>query len=167
MGKIFIKYLLMFAFVVLVQILLLNQIKISGFLNPFFYVLFILLLPISTPRYLVILLSFLLGLTIDIFSDTLGLHMAASVLMGYLRVPVMNMISGRESELSDYPSEKNNGFRWFVLYVATLVLFHHFFLFYLEVFSFSGFFRTLFRVFSSSILSVFIIVLSQFLIFRE
>ena len=157
----------MFAFVVLVQILLLNQIKVSGFLNPFFYVLFILLLPISTPRYLVILLSFVLGLTIDIFSDTLGLHIAATVFMGYLRIPVINLISGRESELSDYPSEKNNGIRWFFFYVVTLVLLHHFFLFYLEVFTFSGFFRTLIRAVSSSILSVFIIVLSQYLIFRE
>ncbi len=167
MARIWIKYILMFIFVVLIQVLILNQLQISGYLNPYFYVLFILLLPVSTPRYLVLLLAFIIGFSIDFFSDTPGLHAAATTLLGYLRTPVLYLVSGRGSDMAEYPTLKNNGLRWFLIYSVLLVLIHHFFLFYMEVFSFAGFFRTLIRVIFSTILSVFVIVLSQFLIFRD
>ncbi|HAX95983.1 MAG TPA: rod shape-determining protein MreD [Prolixibacteraceae bacterium] len=167
MARIWIKYLLLYIFVVLVQVLVLNQLQVSGYLNPYFYMLFILLLPVSTPRYLVLLLAFFTGFTIDFFTDTPGLHAAATTLLGYVRTPVLYLVSGRGSDISEYPSLKNNGLRWFLIYSVILVLAHHFFLFYMEVFSFTGFFRTLIRVIFSTILSVFVIVLSQFLIFRE
>lgn len=157
----------MFIFVVLIQVLILNQLQISGYLNPYFYVLFILLLPVSTPRYLVLLLAFISGFSIDFFTDTPGLHAAATTLIGYLRTPVLYLVSGRGSDMAEYPTLKNNGLRWFLVYSVLLVLIHHFFLFYMEVFSFTGFFRTLIRVIFSTILSVFVIVLSQFLIFRD
>jgi hypothetical protein len=157
----------MFIFVVLIQVLILNQLQISGYLNPYFYVLFILLLPVSTPRYLVLLLAFIIGFSIDFFTDTPGLHAAATTLLGYLRTPVLYLVSGRGSDMAEYPTLKNNGLRWFLIYSVLLVLIHHFFLFYIEVFSFAGFFRTLIRVIFSTILSVFVIVLSQFLIFRD
>lgn len=167
MARIWIKYILMFIFVVLIQVLILNQLQISGYLNPYFYVLFILLLPVSTPRYLVLLLAFIIGFSIDFFTDTPGLHAAATTLLGYLRTPVLYLVSGRGSDMAEYPTLKNNGLRWFLIYSVLLVLIHHFFLFYMEVFSFTGFFRTLIRVIFSTILSVFVIVLSQFLIFRD
>jgi len=167
MARIWIKYFLMFIFVVLIQVLILNQLQISGYLNPYFYVLFILLLPVSTPRYLVLLLAFISGFSIDFFTDTPGLHAAATTLIGYLRTPVLYLVSGRGSDMAEYPTLKNNGLRWFLVYSVLLVLIHHFFLFYMEVFSFTGFFRTLIRVIFSTILSVFVIVLSQFLIFRD
>ncbi|GAP68874.1 rod shape-determining protein MreD [Bacteroidales bacterium 6E] len=167
MARIWIKYFLMFIFVVLIQVLILNQLQISGYLNPYFYVLFILLLPVSTPRYLVLLLAFISGFSIDFFTDTPGLHAAATTMIGYLRTPVLYLVSGRGSDMAEYPTLKNNGLRWFLVYSVLLVLIHHFFLFYMEVFSFTGFFRTLIRVIFSTILSVFVIVLSQFLIFRD
>ena len=167
MARIWIKYLLLYLFVVLVQVLILNQLQVSGYLNPYFYMLFILLLPVSTPRYLVLLLAFFTGFTIDFFTDTPGLHAAATTLLGYLRTPVLYLVSGRGSDIAEYPSLKNNGLRWFLVYSVLLVLVHHFFLFYMEVFSFTGFFRTLIRAIFSTILSVFVIVLSQFLIFRD
>jgi rod shape-determining protein MreD len=68
----------MYLFVILTQVLILNQLQVSGYLNPYFYVLFILLLPVSTPQYLVLLLAFLTGFTIDFFTDTPGLHATAT-----------------------------------------------------------------------------------------
>jgi rod shape-determining protein MreD len=167
MIRIWIKYTLMFVLVVLVQVLLLNQVQLSGYLNPYFYVLFILLLPVSTPRYAVLLLAFFVGFTIDIFSDTMGLHTASTVLLGYFRAPIAGLLSARESDQSDYPGLKQTGLRWFILYISILVLIHHFFLFYLEVFTFIRFFHTFIRAVFSSVFTVFIIVLSQFLVFRE
>jgi rod shape-determining protein MreD len=157
----------MFLVLVLVQVLLFNQVHFGGFLNPYIYVLFILLLPISMPQYQVLLLSFLMGITIDWFSNTLGLHASATVMMGFLRLPVIKLITQKESEQSDYPGLKQTGLRWFLLYVSFLVLIHHFFLFYVEVFSFDNFHRTLLRSAASSVFTVFILFLSQFLVFRE
>lgn len=162
-----IKYFIMFVVVVLVQVLLLNHIQFSGYINPWFYILFILLLPVSTPRYAVLLLAFVLGMVVDIFSDTLGLHTAATVFMGYFRSSVIRMLTMRESEQSDYPGLHQYGLRWFFLYVLVLTVIHHMFLFYLEVFTFAGFFRTFTRTVFSSIFTLFVIILSQFLVFRE
>lgn len=162
-----IKYPVMFVVLVLIQVLFFNQINLSGFLNPYIYVLFILLLPVSLAPYQVVLLSFLTGLTIDWFSNTLGLHASAAVLMGFLRAPVIRLISDKEGEQSDYPGLKQTSLRWFLLYISILVFVHHAFLFSVEVFTFDSFYRTIFRSLASSIFSVFVIFISQNLIFRE
>jgi len=162
-----IKYAVIFVVLVLIQVLFLNQMQISGYLNPYMYILFVMLLPLSAPRYIVLLSGFLIGLTIDIFSNSLGLHAAATVFIAYIRPFVIRSISDREEEINDYPGLKQNKFSWFLYYSAVMVFFHHFILFYLEIFSFTQFFSTLLRVVLSSLLSIFVIVLSQFLIFRE
>lgn len=162
-----IKYTLMFLVAVLVQVLFLNQVQFSGYINPYFYIVFVLLLPLSTPRYLLLLLGFLIGLTIDIFSDSLGIHAAATVLIAYIRPFVIRVISTREEDRNDFPGLLQNKFGWFFSYVTILVLAHHFVLFYLEYFTFSHFFYTLLKVIFSSVFTIFIIVLSQFLIFRK
>ncbi len=157
----------MFIVLVLVQVLVLNQVQFSGFVNPYIYVLFILLLPLSTPRYLVLILAFLLGLSIDIFSNSLGIHAAASVFIAYLRPLVIRIISNREEDRNDYPGLLQNKFSWFLSYVSILVFLHHLILFYLEVFTLSNFGSTLYRVILSTVFSIFVIVLSQFLVFRD
>ena len=162
-----IKYGLMFITLILVQVLILNQIQLNGFVNPYVYILFILLLPLSTPKYLLLILSFFIGLIVDVFLNSLGVHAAASVLIAYLRPYIIRAISNREDDRSDYPGLSQNTFAWFFSYVTIMVIFHHILLFYLEIFSFSHFFVTLGRAIISSIFSIFIIVLSQFLVFRD
>lgn len=157
----------MFVVLVLIQVLILNQVQFSGFVNPYIYLLFILLLPLSAPRYAVLILAFMIGLTVDVFSNSLGIHAAASVFIAYVRPLVVRVISNREEDRSDYPGLLQTKFSWFLSYVTIMVLMHHVVLFYLEVFTFSHFGNTLLRVFISSVFSIFIIVLSQFLIFRD
>lgn len=157
----------MFVVLVLLQVVLLNQVQFSGFVNPYIYLLFILLLPVNAPRYFVLIAAFFIGISIDIFSNTLGLHAFASVFAGYFRPFVISSISSREDDRSEYPGLKQNGFSWFLYYTVIMVFIHHFVLFYAEVFTFHNFFETLYRVFLSSLFSIFVIVLSQFLIFRD
>lgn len=165
MINLIIKNIFRFLILVAIQVLILNQIQYSGFVVPFLYVLFILLLPFQTPVWAVLILSFLLGATVDIFSDTIGLNIAASVLMGFLRYYVLKVLSPREGyEAGAQPSLKFFGISWFLRYSVPLVLAHHFFLFYLETFSFSEFFSTFFRVIVSSIFTVGVILLSQYIV---
>lgn len=167
MGRQIIKYALMFIGLILTQVLIFNHIQFSGFVNPYIYVLFILLLPISSPRYLVLLLAFLLGISVDIFSNSLGIHSFATVFVAYLRPIVIRVISNREEDRNDYPGLAQNKFPWFFGYITIMVIIHHLVLFYVEVFTFTNFFETLVRVLLSSVFSIIVIVLSQFIVFRE
>jgi rod shape-determining protein MreD len=167
MIRTWINYTIMFISLVLIQVLLLNYIQFSGFINPYIYVLFVLLLPVSTPRYAVVLLGFFMGLVIDIFSNTLGMHAAATTFMAFARPVVMNVISAREMDKSDYPGLQQYGFLWFLYYAGILVFMHHVIFFYIEAFTFTNFIHTFIRCFLSSLFSIFMIVLSQFLVFRH
>lgn len=157
----------MFVFVVLIQVLFMNNIQFSGYLNPYFYVLFILLLPINIPRYLLLIMGFIVGITIDVFSNTPGIHASSSVFIAYVRPFVINTANVDEQDRVMVPSVFNIGLGWFVRYAGILIILHHLFLFYVEVFSFHGFFQTLFRSFFSAIFTFIFILISQFLIFRK
>lgn len=157
----------MFIVLVLVQVLFLNQVQFSGYVNPYLYILFILLLPVTTPRYVLLLSAFVLGLSVDVFSNTLGIHAFATVFVSYVRPIIIGSITNREEDMSDYPGMQQNGFMWFLYYTAIMVFMHHAVLFFVEVFSFSNFLETLYRTVISSVFSIFVIVLSQFIVFRD
>lgn len=168
MIKDFGKYAIMFVSLVLIQVLILNNIQFSGFVNPYIYILFILLLPFNIPGYILLGLSFLLGLSVDIFNNTPGIHSGATVLLGFLRPGIANLISSREIiEKGNTPNMKQLGFASFLKYTIFAVLIHHLFLFYAEAFSFGGFFHTLLRTILSSIFSIVLILASQFIVFKN
>lgn len=154
---------LRFLFLVFFQVLILNNIQLSGYLNPFLYVLFILMLPFETPGWLVLVLSFLAGLSIDLFADTGGLHAASSTLLGFVRPGVLKMIAPRDGyDTNQKPIIQQFGPGWFFTYTGTLVFVHHMVLFYLEVFHWSEFFFTFSRVVLSSLFTLLLIFISQF-----
>ena len=158
-----IRNIVRFLFLVFFQVLILNNIQLSGYLNPFLYVLFILMLPFETPDWLVLVLAFLLGISIDTFSDTGGLHAASSVFMAFLRQPILKLIAPRDGyDVVQKPTIQQFGFGWFFSYAGILVFVHHFVLFYMETFHFTEFFHTLFRVILSSFFTLTLIFISQF-----
>lgn len=164
MNGSFIRYGLLFILLILLQVLLFNNINFSGYVNPFVYLLFILVLPVEIPNWFLLILSFLTGLIIDIFSGTPGMHASATVLAGFSRPYVLMLISPRDGyEPGSNPSLFHYGISWFVIYVSIIVFIHHFTLFYLEVFRFTDFFRTLLRVLLSSIFSVTFILLLEYI----
>jgi len=163
-----IKYSIVFIVSVLLQVLIFNNVLILRMISPFFYILFIILLPFYTPRALLLFLSFALGMTVDIFTNTPGVHASACLLTGFLRPVVLQVISSRETlESVSAPRVDNMGLNWFAGYTTFLVITHHLFLFFIEAFTFESFYITLLRVIFSSVLSIVLIVLSQFIIFRR
>lgn len=168
MLNIILKYTGLFILLLAIQVLLLNNIQFSGFVNPYIYILFILLLPFETTSWMVLILSFLTGLVMDILSGTLGLHTSATVFAGFLRPYVLNFVAPHEGyEQGDLPGIKPYGFRWFITYVVIIVALHHLFLFYVEVFKFEYFFRTLLRVLVSTVFTLVFIVIVQSVIIRR
>ena len=168
MIKSFGKYIVRFLILVLIQVLVFNNIQVSGFINPYFYVLFILLLPFETPKWSLPLIGFLLGISIDLFTQTPGIHASATVLMAFSRPYILSLISPREGyESGSYPRLYYYGLEWFLKYSVILICIHHFFLFYVEIFRISDFFATFLRATLSSVFSIIFIVLSQYFIFRR
>lgn len=162
------KYVIMFFVLVLVQVLILNNIQFSGLVNPYIYILFILLLPFTIPGYLLLGISFILGISIDIFNNTPGIHAGATVLLGFLRPGIARLISSRELiEKGTTPNMTQLGFASFIKYTVISVLIHHLFLFFAEAFSFADFFETLLRWILSSVFSIIIILGSQFIVFKN
>jgi rod shape-determining protein MreD len=154
---------LIFILLVLLQVLLFNNIQFSGYVNPYVYIMFILLLPIEIPSWLLLPLSFATGLIIDFFSGSPGMHTSATVLAGFVRPYILRIVSPRDGyESGSDPSMLIYGFRWFFSYTLLIVLFHHTALFYLEVFRLADFFRTFLRVLLSSLFSISFILLIEF-----
>jgi rod shape-determining protein MreD len=157
------RFCLIFVLLILLQVLLFNNIEFSGYVNPYIYVMFILLLPIEIPSWLLLLLSFGTGLIIDFFSGSPGMHTSATVLIGFVRPYVLRLVSPRDGyESGSDPSMMAYGLRWFATYTLLMVIIHHTALFYLEVFRFADFFRTLLRVILSTMFSVGFILLIEF-----
>jgi rod shape-determining protein MreD len=158
-----IRFGLIFIILMLLQVLLFNNIQFSGYINPYVYIMFILLLPVETPAWILLLSSFAAGSVVDFFSGSPGMHASASVLTAFARPYVLRIISPRDGyEANPELSMINYGFRWFFTYTLLIVLVHHTALFYLEVFRFADFFRTMLRVLLSSLFSITFILLIEF-----
>lgn len=157
-----------FLLVGFLQIFVFNNIQFSGFINPYFYVIFILLMPFETPGWILLFTSFFLGLFIDIFSQTLGMHAAACTFMAFLRPQLLKAFAPREGyEPGTLPRIYYLGFTWFLKYSLILIAAHHFVLFYIEMFRWTDFFFTFFRVICSTIFSTLLIIISQYFFFRK
>lgn len=140
------------------QIIIFDAIDFWGYLDPFPYVLFIILYPVNGNRYGLLLASFLLGILIDMFSNSGGVHAAASVVLAYLRPTFFKFSFGVSYE---YQTIKINDrltperFSFILISVVT----HHFVLFLLETFRFSFFFTILLRTIFSTIFTIAICIL--------
>jgi hypothetical protein len=168
MIKLMARNIIRFILLVLAQVLIINNIQVNGYIVPYLYVLFILLMPFETPKWLLIISAFALGLSVDLFTQTPGMHAAASVFMAFLRPYILEMSAPRDGyEAGTYPRVYYYGFQWFLRYTVILVLAHHFILFYIEVFRVSEFFSTFLRVLLSSLVTVILIMLSQYFIYRK
>jgi len=162
------RNILRFFVVIVFQILVMDNVMINGYMIPYIYLIFIILMPFDTPRWVVLLSGFALGLGIDLFEHTPGMHTAATVLVAFVRPYFLNLLAPRDGyEPETFPRIFYYGFLWFLKYTLLIVLVHHLALFYLEVFQLQNFLSTLFRVILSTILSASTIVLSQFFVFRK
>ena len=160
-------YTFRFIAVVLLQLLVVNNIELSSYINPYVYVSFILLLPMNTKPWHVIVISVLMGGVIDAFSSTPGLHIAACNFMGFMRIHYLRATTTKEDmEGKVFPSMSQKGIVWFCVYGFIMVFLHHLVLFFLEIYSFQEFFATMARVLLSTLVTLLLIIVGQLLFFR-
>ncbi len=153
----------------LLQIIVFNYVEITSVgVIPAFFVLYILLLPYETPDWLLVVLAFLLGFLIDIFSDPLGLNAASTVFMAFSRPVVLRTIAPRDGyEPGSLPKVYYMGFNWFIKYVASLVFIQQTVYYILSDYNIDFFLGTVIKIFLGSFITVLIITISQYIIFRK
>ena len=157
-----------FVVLVLLQVLVINHIRLGGYVHPYIYLIFIMLLPFSTPKWQLLVLGFALGLTIDLFTGTPGLHAGATTLMAFCRPSIIKLVSGNQKfENITEPNLGQLGGIWFFRYALCMVLIHHFALFFLESFSFSLMGQVLLRILLSVPVSIFLIMMILFIFKTE
>ena len=157
---------LRFISLVLLQVLLLNHINFLGYVNPYLYILFIIVFPLDGNRSLLIFLSFLLGLSIDLFGDSGGIHAGASVVVAYMRSLMLKFSFGVSYEYNMIKINKAP-FIELMTYISLMVLVHHLVLFTLEIFSLSHILLLLKSTLFSGIFSVVLIFCTLLLFSRK
>jgi len=163
-----IKHGIRFVLLVLAQILIFKSIDLDtngfSYFTIFIYPIFILLLPIRTPTVFVVLMGFLIGLTVDVFYDSLGVHAGASVFSAFIRSAILNVLEPRGGyEVNASPTKSSYGINFFFRYAATFMFFHTLVYFSLEIFTPVYFNEIFIRTVFSFILSMLFIIVFQYL----
>jgi rod shape-determining protein MreD len=150
-----------FIILLLAQVLVLNHIHLFHCATPLLYIYVILLFPRDCRRWIVILLSFLMGTVVDVFSDTPGVSMASMTLLGLLQPLVLNLFLPRDSSDDFKPSIKTLGVTRFVYYTISMVLVYCLVFFTLETFNFFNWLLWLACIGGSAIITVVFILIIE------
>ncbi len=155
-----IRNILRFVILLIVQVLAFDNLHLANYIHLNIYVLFVLLLPFDTPQWRLMIDGFLIGMAVDIFNGTPGLHAAATVFMAFIR-PFIIGITTRKSDLEgkNAPTITEMGLQWFMIYGLLLILLHNLVYFWLEAFSIKLLGIVLIETLLSSIVSLLIIIL--------
>ena len=160
------KEILLFAILVLLQVLLFNRITVFGLAVPILYIYFLIKLPYGRNRFYVIISGFLLGLVIDIFLNTPGMNAAATTIVAALRSIMLNLFYPK-NEYEELVPGIHSSAAAFNKFVVATVLFHQTLLFFIESFSLFNLTSTLMRIGASSLLTIVLILALDSLSFRK
>jgi len=163
------KNIIRFVLLMFVQVFILNHIMLSGLVQPYLYLLFILLLPFQTPRALLLILGTATGWGLDNFMHTPGLHAAACAAIAYLRPFLIGMLSpqGGFEDTTRAPSPLTMGTGKFIFYASVLVLIHHLIYFSLEVFNFQSTQYLILKILCSTLVTLLLIFVYGLLFFEK
>ncbi|MDE7119444.1 MAG: rod shape-determining protein MreD [Muribaculaceae bacterium] len=160
MAKEFIRYALMFIILVVAQAVVFNHLCLFNVAVPLVFVYFIIKLPTTLNVGWVITLSFLIGFTVDIFSNSPGMNALACTICGALRLPVLRLYYPREEDMSDpEPSARTLGAGTFMKYAGTATAIYCLLFFFIEAFAFHDWLLMLVRAAASAMLT-FVIILA-------
>ncbi|MBL31789.1 MAG: rod shape-determining protein MreD [Flavobacteriales bacterium] len=154
------KNLKLFFWAIFIQVFILNNIQLSGYINPYYYVIFIFAIPSKNSSAQTLFFSFLIGFVIDLFSYSYGVHAFASVLIGYLKILWVrkgNSMKDSEEEFEIRILSINQ----FLIFSFYLVFIHHFTLFALDQFNFNQFFSILKVTLTSTMFTVLLLLIHK------
>ncbi len=124
--------------------------------------------PLGMPRGVLMLLAFVTGLTIDIFSNTGGLHAAACTLVAFVR-PYWVKITIPRSNYDELQNIriKDIEFGQFLTYTSVLVLTHHLFLYITESLEWSETLLILGKTITNGLITTAIVIAFRYFDFNQ
>lgn len=152
MNKIEFNIAIIFA-LILLQVLVANHVYLFGHLNPMIYILFIFLFPLDFNKYYFLILSFFVGLVLDIFSNSGGIHTSAIVTIAYLRLPVLNAIQNNFEFDHVLFHLKKLSFLQAIIYIFSLTFIHHSIVYGLEYYQTTNFISLISKITQATIFS--------------
>jgi len=157
-------------FIIYTAIQLLFFRNVALFQNTFcyLYIATIILLPFETGRIAQLFIGFAIGMFVDFFYDTLGMHAFASVFLAYARMVTLNYLqpsTGYES--GGKPLVREMGITWFATYAIILVFLHHMVFFAIESSDFSLLLGTLVQSIGSTIFTFTVIMIGQLVFYQK
>lgn len=158
MTKTILNFAFLFIVLVLAQAIIFNHLPIFGISVALIFVYWIMILPVNLGQNWVLTFSFLLGLTVDSFSDTQGMNALACTLTAALRLPVLRLYFPREEDMTNpIPSIRTLGIGIFTKYIFTVTLIYCGLYYIIEAFTFFNIWRLTYSIIAST-LSTFIII---------
>ncbi len=151
-----VKISLTFVLLVLLQVLVFNNISLLGYISPMPYILWVLFFPLRRNKFLYLLGAFFIGLTIDFFSNSGGIHAMVCVFIAYIRLSVLKLLfQKKDVDFSSFSIRTMPTIK-LTYYTIILVVIHHFIVFSLEFFEFSKIGNILKYTFTTSLLTLFL-----------
>lgn len=154
----FLHRLLLFVILFLAQVLVLNHIHLFNIATPLLYIYFIVSFRRNYPKWGMLVWSFLLGLGVDIFSNTPGVAAASMTLMAFLQPFILELFLQRDSDEDLRPSIRALGFSGYLYYVILITLNYCLVFFTIETFNFFNWTQWGLSILGSMVLSVVLIV---------
>ena len=151
-----------FVLLIAAQVIIFNNINLFEFINPLPYVLFILLYPVNTNKSGLLIASFLLGLTIDLFENSGGVHATACLVLAYIRPAFFRFAFGLSYEyqtikINDHLSPE----RFTFIFISIIT--HHLILFLLEFFKFTFLFEIFIRTITTTLFTLVVSIIIIYL----
>jgi rod shape-determining protein MreD len=159
--NILLKHTLRFIVLVLLQVLIFNNIRFLGYINPLLYIWFIISLPTGVNRSMTLLVAFLMGLLLDIFSNTPGMYAFATVFVAFARKNFLQLFVPRDIYTDYEPSVKVLGFPIFLKYTACMVVLLHLLLFTLEDFTLDNYWLVIMKTLVNSTITLLLVFSTQ------
>ncbi|HMQ01219.1 MAG TPA: Rod shape-determining protein MreD [Cyclobacteriaceae bacterium] len=164
MNRALIAYIFGFIAYLFLQVIVLRNIIVFDTAFCFAYIVFLLMLPVETATINLLFIAMLMGISVDTFYDSLGVHAASSVFIMFIRNGWLKLLTPQGGyDPGVRPVISLNGFSWFIVYSVPLIFIHHTLIFYIEAGGFHLFGYTLLKVVFSTLLTALVIVLLQYI----
>jgi rod shape-determining protein MreD len=154
----FLKRLLLFVVLLLVQVLVLNHIHLFDYATPLLYIYFVISFNRNYPKWAILVWSFLLGLSVDIFANTPGVAAASLTLLGLLQPYVLELFMQRDSDENMQPAIFTMGLPKYVYFTAIMTFVYCLVFFTVEMFSFFNWAQWILCIITSTVLSAVLIL---------
>lgn len=159
MAKEILRFIFLFLILTICQVVVFNHICLFGVAVPLVFIYFIIKLPVTLGVNWAMTVSFLLGLTVDLFSNTQGMNALACTILSVCQVPVLNLYLPRQDDLGNpEPSIRTLGAAVFMKYAVTMTLIYCTLFFIIEAFAFFNVLGMLVKILSSTALTFVIIM---------